>query len=504
MLDALRRAATERKLRPGGDLTPLVGLLTASDVDLRIAALRLAGAWRLEQAREWITSSAGADAPAVRTAALQALVDLGADSGAVLIRLAASGQTARRVEAAAALARLDMTAAAPIVASLLSAATDMDASALVAPFLAQQAGPSTLAGALAGRSLQPASGRAMLRAISSSGLNLPELTAAVETAAGLGRVVAMPARESLDAMMRAVDDDGDAARGEEVYRRTQLLCTSCHAIAGAGGRVGPDLTSIGGSAPVDYLIESLLDPGARVKEGYEVVTVGLRDGTIAAGMIVRDGGADIMLRDGSDTVITIPTAEVVSRAVRASSLMPPGLTAQLRRDELVDLVKFLSVLGRDARYTVPRARVLRRWRILEADRDLSAMLREQGMGLAARAPASLVWRAAYSTVAGDLPLAEVPVVSYFGAQRFRVVAFDIDVLRPGASSMRVSAGQGLSIWVDGQPVDLNGLVIAANLTAGRHVVTVAVDANVYTDEFLRIDVADGTAATAEMDFVSGK
>ena len=53
---------------------------------------------------------------------------------------------------------------------------------------------------------------------------------------------------------------GDAARGEQVYRRKEATCLACHAIAGAGGQVGPDMTSIGASAQVDYLVESMLIP----------------------------------------------------------------------------------------------------------------------------------------------------------------------------------------------------------------------------------------------------
>lgn len=51
--------------------------------------------------------------------------------------------------------------------------------------------------------------------------------------------------------------NADAHRGEAIFRRQELQCSKCHAIAGAGGRVGPDLISVGASAQVDYLVESL-------------------------------------------------------------------------------------------------------------------------------------------------------------------------------------------------------------------------------------------------------
>ena len=59
--------------------------------------------------------------------------------------------------------------------------------------------------------------------------------------------------------------EGDPFSGEKVYRRQALACTVCHAIGGAGGKVGPDFTSIGASAQPDYLIESILYPNRKIK-----------------------------------------------------------------------------------------------------------------------------------------------------------------------------------------------------------------------------------------------
>ena len=101
----------------------------------------------------------------------------------------------------------------------LPTADESSAATLASSFVGQKGGPAALAKALAGRTLSPAIGRSMLRAVSASGLNVPELTAAIESAAGLARVAAMPAGETLAAMIRAIETDGDASRGEQIYRR---------------------------------------------------------------------------------------------------------------------------------------------------------------------------------------------------------------------------------------------------------------------------------------------
>ena len=54
--------------------------------------------------------------------------------------------------------------------------------------------------------------------------------------------------------------DGDAARGEDVFRRADLSCLKCHAVSQAGGQIGPDLSALGSTSPVDYIINSIYDP----------------------------------------------------------------------------------------------------------------------------------------------------------------------------------------------------------------------------------------------------
>src|SRR5581483_4629582 len=55
-------------------------------------------------------------------------------------------------------------------------------------------------------------------------------------------------------------------------------CLSCHMVAGRGKAVGPDLSNIGRELALDELQKARLDPGARIRPGYELVTVKLRDG----------------------------------------------------------------------------------------------------------------------------------------------------------------------------------------------------------------------------------
>lgn len=67
------------------------------------------------------------------------------------------------------------------------------------------------------------------------------------------------------------------ARGRQVYR--QLGCAQCHQIDGSGGRLGPDLSHVAtaaatrrpGTAAVDYIEESIDQPGAYIVPGFNDV-----------------------------------------------------------------------------------------------------------------------------------------------------------------------------------------------------------------------------------------
>src|SRR5207244_11626024 len=125
---------------------------------------------------------------------------------------------------------------------------------------------------------------------------------------------------------------------------------------------GPDLVSIGASAPVDYLIESILLPNKAVKENYHSLVVSTREGRFFTGIKVHETSAQLVLRDAEDREISIPV-ELIDERAMGGSLMPEGLADTLTRTELVDLVRFLSELGKIGPYSVRKARCARRWQV---------------------------------------------------------------------------------------------------------------------------------------------
>jgi putative heme-binding domain-containing protein len=511
LLEALADAARLRKTSPAGDRGRVAGLLDDGDDAIRAAAARLAGLWKVESVRPRLVEEAGDDRAGamVRLAAVEGLGLLGRGSKDALDRLAGDRRQPERVrqQAVIALASLDVPAAAARAADVLASTPDgADTADVFAAFVQRRGGPAALAKALAGRKLPADVAKVGLRAAQSPGRQSPELIATLRKAGGLtGK-----ARELTPAEMKQfvadVREHGDPARGERTFRRPDLACLRCHAIAGAGGQVGPDLVSIGASAQVDYLVESILLPNKAVKENYHSLVVATTKGTVITGIKVRETATELVVRDAEDREVTIPTDQIDERSV-GGSLMPEGLADSLTRPELVDLVRFLSELGKVGPYAVGKARVVRRWQTLTPTREAYDALSRVGIVAITRENAALTWAPAYSTVAGSLPLADLPrfelyVPSKTEREPTSFARCELEATTAGAVRLRLSTARGLTVWLDREPLEAREDMVVS-LSAGRHTLTFAVDRG-QRREPLRCELDDVAGSPARAQLVGGK
>jgi putative heme-binding domain-containing protein len=344
-----------------------------------------------------------------------------------------------------------------------------------------------LAGALADRTLPRPIAALGLRKASSSGRPVPALEQALMKAGGLGQMTQQLTSDEMAGLIDEVRQSGDPVRGEAIYRRASLTCTVCHAIAGGGGKVGPDLVSLGASAPVDYIIESLLEPSKKIKEGYHMTVVTTKDSQVISGGLVRETDRELVIRDASDKAVAIPVANVRSKVVVPASLMPPGLTASLRRDEFVDLVRFMSELGKDGSFKAPAGRFVRNWQVLLGSPEIGHLMSRTSVAMVTTDDPVLQWRPAAATVTGELPLEEMPPSrrweSDFGAARFA-----IEVTTPGQIGLRFNDPTGLQMWHDSDPLDVKELTVV-DLPAGAHRFTLAVNLKQRAGP-VRIEVVD--------------
>ncbi len=93
------------------------------------------------------------------------------------------------------------------------------------------------------------------------------------------------------------------------------------------------------------ILESLLNPNTDIKQGYETALIRKTDGSIVSGLLQRETEDATLIRIPGGAVISVPKDGIAKIENSSYSLMPAGLTASIRRDELIDLMKYLTSLG---------------------------------------------------------------------------------------------------------------------------------------------------------------
>jgi quinoprotein glucose dehydrogenase len=130
----------------------------------------------------------------------------------------------------------------------------------------------------------------------------------------------------------------------EFFENQVLPCGRCHKVNGNGGEAGPDLSLIGKDKAPEYLLESVIHPNAHIAQGFDVVTVTLKNGSTETGSVTSETGEQIVLKRADGSSANIAKAEVAQR-VTAPSSMPEIYGQVLTRSQLRDMVAFLSVLN---------------------------------------------------------------------------------------------------------------------------------------------------------------
>ena len=484
VLSVLNATAERRQLRPTGDLTRCAPLLKSASTSVREHALRCIGQWQLAALRSEIDAAvAQSDAPAhVRLGAITALSAFKDDAAVqTLVMLIGSDQDlVTRRGALLALLNLRPQQAASLAITFLNQLQDQPQASqpVIAAFLAKKEGAKLLAAALKDKQIPKDIAIIALRQVSSSGQEQPELAAAVRASGGVSGDAIKLSPEEMQTYTAAVAAQGDPARGEQIYRRESLNCMKCHAIGTAGGQVGPNMLSLGATAQLDYIVESLLDPNAKVKEGYNTLVVATDDGKVFSGIRLRESDRDLVLRDAEGREIAIPLDSIEGQK-NGNTLMPAGLTASLTRQEILDLAAFLAALGKLPDYTISPQPIVRAWETMQPTSEASTHLRRTSYASAATEPNVFQWAPRIATVKGELPLGELPEIGVknrvaAGSRGVSFVRCQIEAPADGKVQLKFGDIAGLQAWADDQPINL-AATVDLTLSPGPHRITIVVD-----------------------------
>jgi cytochrome c oxidase cbb3-type subunit III len=148
---------------------------------------------------------------------------------------------------------------------------------------------------------------------------------------------------------------GNAAHGKELFYG-DANCSLCHMVEGKGGRVGPELTAVGGSRTRAAIIDSVRNPSRRLAWGltestkefpqeYETITVVTADGKEIKGVALNEDNFSVQMMDSSEQIHLLQKDKLRSFKKSRESLMPPYKPDTLSDKDLEDIVAYLITVG---------------------------------------------------------------------------------------------------------------------------------------------------------------
>ncbi len=133
---------------------------------------------------------------------------------------------------------------------------------------------------------------------------------------------------------------GDWQRGKKLFFSEQVACFKCHQVAGAGGKIGPDLSNV---IYRDYasVLKDILEPSAAINPDHIAYNVELKDGGSATGVILNETPDKLVLGQVTGASLEIPKNNIAGMKASGVSLMPEGLLKNLTTQQQRDLLTFL-------------------------------------------------------------------------------------------------------------------------------------------------------------------
>lgn len=130
----------------------------------------------------------------------------------------------------------------------------------------------------------------------------------------------------------------NARAGGAVFQR---VCATCHAFAGTGFAVGPDLAPFRSKPAADFLM-AMVAPSAAIEPRYVAYETKTRDGRTRAGIISDETSTSLTLIQPGGITESLLRSEVERISALPISLMPEGLEQAITVQEMADLIAWFK------------------------------------------------------------------------------------------------------------------------------------------------------------------
>lgn len=132
---------------------------------------------------------------------------------------------------------------------------------------------------------------------------------------------------------------GNAQHGVELFKKR---CANCHKLFGEGADIGPELTGYE-RTNLDFMLLSIVDPSAAIREEYTNYRVLTMDGRVLSGFLKNQDDKTITLQNAENPALVISRDDIDTGPVAVKqSLMPDRVLEGLTASEIRDLFAYLQ------------------------------------------------------------------------------------------------------------------------------------------------------------------
>ncbi len=146
----------------------------------------------------------------------------------------------------------------------------------------------------------------------------------------------------LTELLPIAEETGDPEAGKLVFKKQ---CAKCHMHGGEGARIGPDLTGMA-VHPKAELLTHIIDPNRNVEGNFRVYSVVTTTGLVLTGLLASESKTAIELFDAEAKKRTVLREDIDELIASTKSLMPEGFEKQVKRQDICDLLEFLTQRGK--------------------------------------------------------------------------------------------------------------------------------------------------------------
>ncbi len=153
----------------------------------------------------------------------------------------------------------------------------------------------------------------------------------------------------LEASVAAMEKGRSFIHGRELFRTAS--CVACHTLGNEGNNFGPELAKLSTDMTAVEITRHILEPSLKIDEKYRSNTILTDDGRAITGLVVEETPTEIALVENplaKAEPMRIQKSEIDERSLSPISIMPKGLLDRLTRDEVLDLIAYVTARGNEA------------------------------------------------------------------------------------------------------------------------------------------------------------